>query len=78
MASAKPICANIKFGYCPITKNNLGLAKSFKNPKEYAKAILSFYEMDTKEYDLISANTRKTAENYDYRILTGKFEKLLF
>ena len=77
MASAKPICANIKFGYCPITKNNLGLAKSFKNPKEYAKAILSFVKMDTKEYELICSNTRKIAENYDYKRLTLKFEKLL-
>lgn len=77
MASAKPICANIKFGYCPITKNNLGLAKSFKNPKEYAEAILSFVKMDTKEYELICSNARKIAENYDYKRLTLKFEKLL-
>ena len=27
MASGKPICANIKFGYCPITKNNLGFSQ---------------------------------------------------
>jgi glycosyltransferase involved in cell wall biosynthesis len=77
MASGKPICANIKFGYCPITKNNLGLAKSFKNPKEYAKAILSFVKMDSKEYDSICFNARKIAKNYDYKRLTLKFEKLL-
>ena len=77
MASGKPICANIKFGYCPITKNNLGLAKNFNNPKEYAKAIISFVKMDTNEYDSICFNARKIAENYDYKMLTLKFEKLL-
>jgi glycosyltransferase involved in cell wall biosynthesis len=77
MASGKPICANIKFGYCPITKNNLGLAKDFNNPEEYSKAILSFVKMDPKEYDVICFNARKTAENYDYKRLTLKFEKLL-
>ena len=77
MASGKPICANIKLGYCPITKNNLGLAKNFNNPKEYAKAIFSFVKMDSKKYDLICFNARKIAENYDYKKLTLKFEKLL-
>ena len=77
MASGKPICANIKFGYCPITKNNLGLAKDFNDPEEYSKAILSFVKMDSKEYDTICFNARKTAENYDYKQLTLKFEKLL-
>ena len=77
MASGKPICANIKFGYCPITKNNLGLAKDFNDPEEYSKAILSFVKMDSKEYDAICFNARETAENYDYKRLTLKFEKLL-
>ena len=77
MASGKPICANIKFGYCPITKNNLGLAKDFNDPEEYSKAILSFVKMDSKEYDTICFNARETAENYDYKRLTLKFEKLL-
>ncbi len=77
MASGKPICANIKLGYCPITKNNLGLAKNFNNSKEYAKAIFSFVKMDSKKYDSICFNARKIAENYDYKKLTLKFEKLL-
>ena len=77
MTSGKPICANIKFEYCLIIKNNLGLAKDFNNPKEYSKAILSFVKMDSKEYDSICFNARKIAENYDYKRLTLKFEKLL-
>jgi glycosyltransferase involved in cell wall biosynthesis len=77
MASGKPILSNLKMGYCPITKNNLGLAEDFNNPKEYSKALLSFIKMDSKEYDSICYNNRETAKNYDYKKLTLKFEKLL-
>ena len=77
MASGKPILSNLKMGYCLITKNNLGLAKDFNDPEEYSKAILSFVKMDSKEYDTICFNARETAENYDYKRLTLKFEKLL-
>ena len=77
MASGKPILSNLKMGYCPITKNNLGLAEDFNNPKEYSKALLSFIKMDSKEYDSICYNNREIAKNYDYKKLTLKFEKLL-
>ena len=77
MASGKPICSNIKFGYCPITKYNLGIANDFKNSNEYAKAILSFFKLDQEQYKSICLNNRRIAENYDYKRLTLKFEKLL-
>ena len=73
MTSGKPICANIKFEYCPITKNNLGLAKDFNNPKEYSKAILLFVKMNSKEYDSICFNAFKIAKNYVYNRLTLNF-----
>lgn len=77
MASGKPICANLKMGYCPITRYNLGIAKEFASPKEYAITILSFAEMDHSEYDQLSQNARMAAECYDYKKLTAEFEKLL-
>lgn len=77
MASGKPICANLKMGYCPITKYNLGIAKEFKSAEEYASAILSFAEMGSVEYSTICKNARNAAENYDYKKLTADFEKLL-
>ena len=40
MASGKPICSNIKMGYCPITKYNLGIAKDFKSVNEYDQTIV--------------------------------------
>jgi glycosyltransferase involved in cell wall biosynthesis len=76
MASGKPICSNIKMGYCPITKYNLGIAKDFKSVNEYANAILSFAEMDAAEYETIYTNARNAAKHYDYKNLTANFEKL--
>lgn len=77
MASGKPICANLKMGYCPITKYNLGIAKEFKNAEEYGNAILSFVNMDSEEYNIICNNARKAVDNYDYQKLASDFEKLL-
>jgi len=77
MASGKPICANLKMGYCPITTNNLGIAKAFKSSVEYADAILFFANMNVEEYEKICNNSRKLAENYDYQKLTLDFERLL-
>lgn len=77
MASAKPICANIEMAYCPIKKYDIGLAKKFTGSADYANAILSFFQMDEVRYNEMCQNSRKVAENYDYKKLTRDFEKLL-
>lgn len=77
MASGKPICANVKMNYCPINKFNIGIAEEFKDSKEYADAILSFYKMDKNEYNTICVNARKASENYDYKLLTEKYVELI-
>lgn len=77
MASGKPICANLKMAYCPITKFNLGIAKEFESATDYASSILSFVQMNSKEYNKLCDNSRNAALNYDYKSLTANFEKLL-
>jgi len=77
MASGKPICCNIKMGYCPITKFNLGIAKEFKDENEYADAILNFYKMTKEEYNKICNNNLLAANEYDYKKLTSCFEDLI-
>lgn len=77
MASGKPICANVKMNYCPIEKFNIGIAQEFKDSKEYAEAILSFYKMDKVEYNTICANTRNASQNYDYKLLTERYVELI-
>lgn len=77
MASGKPICANVKMNYCPIEKFNIGIAEEFKDSKEYADAILSFYKMAREEYDTICINARSASQNYDYKLLTEKYVELI-
>ena len=77
MASGKPICSNIKMGYCPITKYKLGISKDFKTSAEYANSILYFVNLDSNEYTEMCENTRNAVANYDYKKLTLDFEKLL-
>ena len=76
MASGKPICSNIKMGYCPIKKYNLGIAENFKTSSEYANSILTIANLDNVEYQKICINSRNAAQNYDYKKLTAMFEKI--
>jgi glycosyltransferase involved in cell wall biosynthesis len=73
MASGKPICSNIEMSYCPINKFNLGIAKNFKNAKEYSEAILSIYNMSREEYNQLCENAILAAKEYDYEYLTAKY-----
>jgi glycosyltransferase involved in cell wall biosynthesis len=77
MASGKPICSNIELGYCPITKFNLGISKSFKNSKEYADAIFDIYRLDKSKYDELCLNSLLAAKEYDYEHLTNKFINII-
>ncbi len=77
MASGKPICANINMNYCPIKKYKIGIAKEYNNAQEYADAILSFVKTDSDSYQKMCDNAKKAAQDYDYKKLTLKFEKLI-
>lgn len=73
MASGKPICANVAMSYCPINQFNLGIAKEFHTPAEYAEAIKSIYELKTDAYLQMCSNAREASKLYDYKSLTKKF-----
>lgn len=76
MASGKPICCNIRMAYCPITKFNIGVAKEFQSPEEYAQAILSLVDMPQVEYDAMCMRAKEAAKQYDYEYLTSKMIKI--
>tara|TARA_B100000768_G_scaffold181261_1_gene203574 strand:+ start:4818 stop:6056 length:1239 start_codon:yes stop_codon:yes gene_type:complete len=77
MASGKPILCNLTMGYCPITKHNAGIAREFNDAFEYAEAILHFVNLSAPNYEELCRNSRKLANNYDYRYLTGIFNSIL-
>lgn len=73
MASGKPICSNIKMGYCPIDKYKLGIANEFKDAKEYSDAILDIYHLTDGEYNELCNNALYASKCYDYEFLTNKY-----
>jgi glycosyltransferase involved in cell wall biosynthesis len=71
MAAGKPVCSNLDMtNYCLITKYNLGVAKFFKTPEEYADAIMSIYNLNGTEYDAMCLRARSLAKEFDYKRLT--------
>jgi len=72
MASGRPICCNLEMMYCPIKRNQIGIAKVFKDSNEYAEAIRTLLTLPEKEYLEMCARARLTAEEYDYKLLTDK------
>lgn len=76
MASGKPICCNLEMMFCPIKKNNLGIAKDFENDKEYADAILELTNLPTEEYNSLSERSKIVVSQYNYPYLTNELIKL--
>ena len=76
MASGRPICCNLEMMYCPIRKNNIGIAKVFKDSNEYAEAIRILLTMPKDEYDAMCKRARETAKEYDYQVLTDMLVEL--
>ncbi|MHC1704336.1 MAG: glycosyltransferase family 4 protein [Tenuifilaceae bacterium] len=72
LASGKPICSNLKMGYCLINKNNLGIAKNFESPQEYANAISSIANLDKQKYMQMCLRAKEVANEFDYKLLTKK------
>ncbi len=77
MASAKPICSNLRMGYCPITKYHLGISKEFHSAEEYANAIEYFISLDSNEYQKLCKNAREASKHYDYPYLVEQFSQIL-
>ncbi len=72
LAAGKPILGNIAPKYDYIESNGCGMMKEFHSVKEYADAILEVANMPRAKYIVMCENARKTAEQYDFRVLTEK------
>ena len=67
-ASGKPVLSMIKPSYDLVEEKKAGISVE-NNPKNVADAILKFKNMEEEEYLEYCRNSRKTAEEYDYRNL---------
>ena len=76
MAAGKPIICNIDIFECPITKNNIGISKEFRNANEYAQAIDKILNLSDDEYLAMCKRAKETAIEFDYKYLTNKLIKV--
>lgn len=78
LASKKPIVYASNSPFQPIKDANAGISVKAERPDEIAKAILELYFMTDNQRKEISENGFRLAiEEYEYRVLTQKLEKIL-
>lgn len=76
-ASGKPILSSIKCGYDLLKKYNCGVTVTGDSPKVLVDGILKFYKMPKEEYNTFCQNALKAAEDFNFRVLTDKLEKVI-
>lgn len=76
-ASGKPTLSNIECGYNILEKYNCGITVKGGSAKTLAEGILKFYNMSKEEYEIYCNNALKAAQDFDYKILTEKLEKVI-
>ena len=72
LAAGRPILFSIKPGFSFIEANGAGIELEAAKAKDIAEAIRKFAEMGQSEYTTYCMNARKTAEKYDFHILTKR------
>lgn len=76
-ASGKPTLSNIECGYDILKKYNCGITVKGGSAEALAEGILKFYNMSKEQYEIYCNNALKVAQNFDFRILTNKLEKVI-
>ena len=72
LAAGKPILCDFPSNYNPVIMGNAGVAVDTADPKDIARKIEEFVNMDSEQYINYCNAARKTAEEYDFKILTKK------
>lgn len=77
LASGRPSVSDCKFGYDIFSKYKCGLSIDNANSEILAESVLKFYNMPKEEYDTYCQNALKAAQDFDFKILTDKLEKVI-
>lgn len=72
LAAGKPILCDFPAKYNPVIMGNAGVSVDSAEPKDIARQIESFVEMNPEKYNQYCIAARKTAEEYDFKRLTMK------
>ena len=76
-ASGKPIISAMTFGYSLIKKYNAGVELEDSSVENICKAILDYKLLSSQFYEEQCNNALKAAEDFDFKILTDKLEKII-
>lgn len=77
MASGKPTISTVKMGYSLINKYNCGIELEENSAEELAYAIRRIRDLNKTEYEQLSLNSLKAADEFDFKHLTGKLIKVI-
>lgn len=77
MASGKPIISNVEMGYSIIRKYECGIELKTGDAKDLAQAILAIKDLPEAEYQLMGANGRAGAMDFDFKYLTSKLMEII-
>ena len=72
LAAGKPILCDFPANYNPVIMGNAGVAVESADPKDVARKIEEFADMDIEQYNQYCNAARRTATEYDFKILTQK------
>lgn len=77
LASAKPIISTYYGNYNLIDEYNCGITLKDDSIEEYKQAILKFYNMNKKDYDIYCKNCKNLSQEYDYEKLTEQLISII-
>ena len=77
LAAGKPILIDFPCYMNPVVSNDAGICIDEQTPATIAEAFRYFAHMDNETYNKFSANAKKTAEEYDFRVLTKKLISII-
>ena len=77
MAAGKPIVCNINIYNCPITENEIGIAREFDSADKYAQAIVTILNLPEAEYNAMCERAQATAKFYNYSYLTNQMAEVI-
>lgn len=75
-SSEKPVLSMIKPAYDLVESRKCGISVN-NEPQAVADAIVKFTKMDKKEYDTYCMNSKKVAEEYDYKNLVSELIRFI-
>lgn len=76
-ASGKPTISNMECGYDMLEKYNCGITVKGGSEEALAEGILKFYNMSKVEYSTYCNNALLAVQNFDFKVLTDKLEKVI-